>query len=218
MAAASREPFPIPVHLPTTTRRPMKADDTKAAALATRDRIARRHMPDADAMARSMARKLQGLAELDDLKQEARLALLIAAGRIDPGTDPLPYLRRCIAGALHHYVRDRVRLVRVPRRAHETGSHPLGHYSLNSAPDGAQEPQDLLSTPEPEEAAPVDALAAELAAMVERLPAADAAALRLCVMEGQSLREAAAALGVSHHTVRRRNARAVDAIRYALGA
>jgi hypothetical protein len=33
-----------------------------------------------------------------------------------------------------------------------------------------------------------------------------------------AVRTPAAALGISHHTVRRRSARAVDAIRYAIGA
>ena len=196
----------------------MKTSVTQAAALAARDRIARRYMPEADALARSMARRLHCLAELDDLKQEARVALVLAAGRVEPGADPLPYLRRSIAGALRRYIRDRVRLVRVPRHAHEAGGHQLGHSSLNYAPNGGPELLELIASPEPEEATPRDALAAELAAMVETLPAADAAALRLCVMQGLSLRDAAAALGVSHHTARRRSARAVDAIRYALGA
>ena len=77
---------------------------------------------------------------------------------------------------------------------------------------------DLLAAPEPEEEAPRDALAAEVAQMADRLPAADAAALRLLVMEGRSIREAAAVLGTSPMTASRRRDRAVDAIRYALGA
>ena len=77
---------------------------------------------------------------------------------------------------------------------------------------------DLLEAPEPEELTASDALAAEVARMAERLPAADAAALRLLVMEGRSIREAAAILGTSPMTASRRRDRAVDAIRYALGA
>jgi RNA polymerase sigma-B factor len=197
----------------------MKTDATQAAALATRDRIARRYMPEADALARSMARRLRGLAELDDLKQEARVALVIAAARVTPGADPLPYLRRSIAGALRHYIRDRVRLVRVPRHAHEAGGYPFGHASLDAPMhEGGPAFLDLLEAPEPEEPTAPDALAAEVAQMAERLPAADAAALRLLVMEGRSIREAAAALGVAPMTASRRRDRAVDAIRYALGA
>jgi len=192
---------------------------TPAAALAARDRIARRFMPEADALAGAMARRLRGLADLDDLKQEARIALLIAAARVTPGIDPLPYLRRSIAGALRRYVRDRVRLVRVPRRAHEAGGYPLGHASLD-APlgDSTLTLLDVLAAPEPEPETPRSTLAAELARMVETLPAADAAALRLLVLEGRSLREAAAILGTSHMTASRRRNRAVDAIRYAMGA
>lgn len=192
---------------------------TQAAAFATRDRLARRYLPEADALAGAMARRLRGLAELDDLRQEARIALLIAAARVTPGLDPLPYLSRSVAGALRRYVRDRVRLVRVPRRAHEAGGYPLGHASLDAPmTEGGPAFIDLLEAPEPEDDTPRDALAAEVAQMAERLPAADAAALRLLVMEGRSIREAAAILGTSPMTASRRRDRAVDAIRYALGA
>ena len=201
----------------------MKTTTTQAAALPARDRIARdriarRYLSEADNLARAAARRLRGLAELDDLQQEARLALVQAAARIEPGTDPLPYLRRCCAGALRRYVRNRVRLVRVPRKAHEAGGHPLGHCSLNYAPQGGPELLDLIASPEPEEATPRDALGRELVRLVEQLPAGDAAALRLTVLEGRSLRDAAAALEVGHTTIKRRRARAVDAIRYAMGA
>jgi RNA polymerase sigma-B factor len=192
---------------------------TQAAALATRDRIARRYLPEADALAGAMARRLRGLAELDDLQQEARIALLQAAGRVTPGTDAVRYLRCSIAGALRRYVRDRLRLVRVSRRAHEAGGYPLGHASLDAPmTEGGPAFLDLLEAPEQEDDTPRDALAAEVAQMAERLPAADAAALRLLVMEGRSIREAAAILGTSPMTASRRRDRAVDAIRYALGA
>ncbi len=192
---------------------------TTAAALATRDRLARRYLPEADALARAMARRLRGLAELDDLQQEARIALVQAAARVTPGTDPRHYFRCSIAGALRRYVRDRLRLVRVSRRAHEAGGYPLGHASLD-APlgDSTLTLLDVVAAPEPEPETPRSTLAAELARMVETLPAADAAALRLLVMEGRSIREAAAILGTSPMTASRRRDRAVDAIRYALGA
>lgn len=192
---------------------------TTAAALAERDRRARRYMPEADALARAMARRLRGLAELDDLQQEARLALVQAAARAIPGTDPRHYFRRSIAGALRRYVRDRLRLVRVSRRAHEAGGYPLAHASLDAPMhEGGPAFVDLLAASEPEEPTASDALAAEVARMAEKLPAADAAALRLLVMEGRSIREAAAILGTSPMTASRRRDRAVDAIRYAMGA
>ncbi|MEB3270559.1 MAG: sigma-70 family RNA polymerase sigma factor [Synechococcus sp.] len=197
--------------MPTTT--------TPAAALAARDRIARRYLREADELARSMARRLRGLADPDDLQQEARLALVQAAARVQPGTDPLPYLRRTIAGTLRRYVRDRVRLVRVPRRAHEAGGVPLSHASLDAPVcPGGPCPLDTLATPEPERTTPRDRLAREVLRLVEQLPAGDAAALRLTVLEGLSLREDAAVLEVGHVTIKRRRVRAVDSIRYAMGA
>jgi RNA polymerase sigma factor (sigma-70 family) len=198
----------------------MKTTTTQAAALAARDRIARHYMPEADRLARSMARRLQGLADVDDLKQEARLSLVQAAARIEPGTDPLPYLRRTIAGALRRYVRDRVRLVRVSRRAHEQGGWPLGHASLDiPAREGGPSFLDLLEAPEQEQEAPAsDALERELLQKLDQLPAGEAAALRLTVLEGLSLREAGAALGVPRATLHARRARAVAALRSAVEA
>ena len=191
---------------------------TQAAAMATRDRLARRYMPEADALARSMARRLRGLAELDDLQQEARVALLQAAARVQSGADPLPFIRCTVANALRRYVRDRVRLVRVSRRAHEAGGHPLGHTSLDAPViEGGATFLDLLESPQSEENHR-DALAAEVERIAETLPAADAAALRLLVMEGRSVRQAAAALGVSTMTASRRRDRAINAIREALKA
>jgi len=198
---------------------PMK--QAESSALAAQRRIALLYLSEADQIAASTARKLQGLSgcERDDLQQEARLALFQAAARVKIGTDPLPFLRRSVAGALKHYLRDRVRMVRIPRRAHEAGWHSFGHVSLDaSVGDAGNALLDLLPAPEPEPEAPRSALAAELARMVETLPAADAAALRLTVMQGQTLRDAAASLGLSPMAVSRRRDRAVDAIRYALGA
>jgi len=40
--------------------------------MATRDRLVRRYLPEADALARSTARRLRGLAKLEDLQQETQ--------------------------------------------------------------------------------------------------------------------------------------------------
>jgi hypothetical protein len=45
-----------------------------------------------------------------------------------------PYLRRCISGALQHHLRDRVRLVRIPRRLHEQGQCPWVTSALMATP------------------------------------------------------------------------------------
>ena len=77
------------------------------------------HLPLADAIASATARRLFPLVERDDLLQVAREALVRSAPRCRDGEPAEPYLRRCIQGALHHHLRDRVRLVRISRREHE---------------------------------------------------------------------------------------------------
>jgi hypothetical protein len=62
--------------------------------------------------------------------------------RCKAGEPAEPYLRRCISGALQHHLRDRVRLVRIPRRLHEQGQCPLGHISLDG--HAAGEPGPLM--------------------------------------------------------------------------
>jgi RNA polymerase sigma factor (sigma-70 family) len=53
--------------------------------------------------------------------------------------------------------------------------------------------------------------------LVEQLPAAQAAALRLTVLEGLSLRAAGTRLGISAMTVQRAQQRAIAALRRAAG-
>jgi hypothetical protein len=65
----------------------------------------------------------------------AREALVRSAPRCRAGERPAPYQRRCITGALHHHLRDRVRQVRSPHRLHEQGCCPLGHFSLDASGD-----------------------------------------------------------------------------------
>jgi len=75
-------------------------------------------------IASATARRLFRLVEREDLIQVAREALVRSAPRCRAGEPAAPYLRRCITGALQHHIRDRVRLVRVPRRLHEQGQCP----------------------------------------------------------------------------------------------
>ena len=65
----------------------------------------------------------------------AREALVRSAPRCRAGEPPAPYQRRCITGALHHHLRDRVRQVRSPHRLHEQRCCPLGHFSLDASGD-----------------------------------------------------------------------------------
>ena len=144
------------------------------------------HLPLADALASAAARRLFPLVEREDLIQVAREALVRSAPRCRAGEPAGPYLRRCITGALQHHLRDRVRLVRISRREHEKGTWPLGHSSLD---------------------APVAGEHSLLEQLVEQLPAAQATALRLTVLEGLSLRAAAAQLQISPMAVSHREVR-----------
>lgn len=156
------------------------------SALRARDALVLEHLPLADAIASPPARHLFPLVEREDLIQVAREALVRSAPRCRAGEPAGPYLRRCIAGALQHHLRDRVRLVRISRREHEKGTWPLGHSSLDAPAAGE------LSL---------------LEQLVEQLPAAQATALRLNVLEGLSLRAAAAQLQISPMAVSHREVR-----------
>jgi RNA polymerase sigma-B factor len=182
------------------------ASSLSRSALRARDSLVLEHLPLADVM----ARHLFPLVERDDLLQVARETLVRSVPRCRTGEPAEPYLRRCIQGALHHHLRDRVRLVRISRREHERGTCPLGHRSLDLCPAGESEESLLdqlvaLAPPSLEQ----DALVLEQ--LVEQLPAGQAAALRLTVLEGLSLRAAGTQLGISHMTVQRAQQRAIAA-------
>jgi RNA polymerase sigma factor (sigma-70 family) len=163
-----------------------------------------------------MARRLFPLVEREDLIQVAREALIRSAPLCRAGEPAAPYLRRCISGALQHHLRDRVRLVRVPRRLHEQGQCPLGHISLDASLDGEQCRLDQLAAPEAEPAISEAIHGLALEQLVEQLPAAQATALRLTVLEGLSLRAAAERLEISCMSVQRAQKKALAALRQQL--
>ncbi len=121
------------------------------------------------------------------------------------------FLKLRIQGALQHYLRDNGRLVRVSRREHEKGIHPWGHQSL-AAPGlrvdevftpgvaiahGADERPFLDNPASPGREEPeTEVLDGSAEALLERLPANEAAILRLRVLEGQWLRSVARELGM----------------------
>ncbi len=144
------------------------------SALRARDALVLEHLPLADAIASVMARRLFPLVEREDLIQVAREALVRSAPRCRAGEPPAPYLRRCISGALQHHLRDRVRLVRVPRRLHEQGKCPLGHGSLDASFDGEPCLLDQLAAPEAEPAHSEAMNGLALEQLVDQLPAAQA--------------------------------------------
>ena len=146
----------------------------------------------------------------------AREALVRSAAHCRAGEPAGPYLRRCITGALQHHLRDRVRLVRISRREHEKGTCPLGHASLDAPAAGEHSLLDQLASPEPEWAGGSAADGLALERLVEQLPAAQATALRLTVLEGLSLRAAAERLEISAMSVMRAQKKAIAALRQQL--
>ncbi len=85
------------------------------------------------------------------------------------------------------------------------GQIPLSHSSLDGGADGEGCLLDQLASP-PSELPEVGAAEA-LEPLVEQLPAAQATALRLTVLEGMSLRAAASQLGISAMAVSHREVR-----------
>src|SRR6478609_5279999 len=84
---------------------------------AKREELATRYLP----LARHLARRYRGRAELDDLEQVASLALLKAIDRFDPtrGLEFSTFAFPTILGELKRYFRDLGWMVRVPRELQE---------------------------------------------------------------------------------------------------
>ena len=162
------------------------------------DALFHQFLPLADSIARGLAASSRVL-ELEDARQVAQMQLWLSCRQItDPASAP-GYLRRCIKGALLHHLRDHGRLVRVPRRQHEKGGHPWSHQSLHAPLPSGDLWIDQLESPEQEQ--PRKAPSVE--ALLDRLPAAQAAVIRLSVLEGQSLRQIGQQLGMSAMSVQR---------------
>ena len=90
---------------------------------------------DNDALACSLAWKFCWSGEdLEDLRQVAREALVVAAHRFDPnqGVRFGTYASRFIWGRLMHHIRDEIRLIRHPRPAHRGGRQYLRMVSLEA--------------------------------------------------------------------------------------
>ena len=190
-----------------------------------RDAIALSHLHLADSIAAAFARRFSPLIERDDLTQIAREALLHAAARCQTSRNPAPYLRRCIQGALLHHLRDGVRLVRISRRAHEQGRWPLSHLSLHHPDRDGHCPLDLLPAPlsnpaarTPQSGEPHSSSSTAIEPLLDCLPAAQAAAIRLTLLDGLSLQAAAQRLGCSRSSMHRHRHRALQSLRQQLTA
>lgn len=181
-----------------------------ARSLSPRDAVIERFLPLADGLARRFHARFRDLLEADDLIQVARLALVQASGRLRQETSAPAYLKCCIVGALHHHLRDRALLVRLPARARDAA--PWRHLSLdeplvNSDGDTSDGTCRLhaLAAPAPPSPDPFDAAAScRVEALLAGLQPDQAEAIQLTVLDGLSLRDAAQQLGISPMTVSRR--------------
>ncbi len=93
--------------------------------------------------------------------------------------------------------------MRVSHREHEKCQCPLGYVSLDATAAGEPYLLDQLASPEPEPASSWAEPQRALERLVEQLPAAQARALRLTLLEGLSLRAAAERLQISAMSVQR---------------
>jgi len=202
----------------SSPRRQQRSPRLSRSVLRARNALVLEHLPLADAIASVTARRLFPLVEREDLIQVAREALVRSAPRCRAGEPAGPYLRRCITGALQHHLRDRVRLVRISRREHEKGTWPLGHTSLDAPAAGESSLLEQLAAPVAERTLEASLTGPALEQLVEQLPAAQATALRLTVLEGLSLRAAAAQLQISPMGVQRAQKKALAALRQQLEA
>ena len=109
-----------------------------------------------------------------------------------------------------------MRQVRISRREHEKGTWRLGHSSLDAPAAGESSLLEQLVAPVAEPMLEASLTGPALEQLVEQLPAAQATALRLTVLEGHSLRAAAAQLQISPVAVQRAQKKALATLRLQL--
>lgn len=157
----------------------------RPASHSRRDAVVQQFLSVADALTRRFQQRFSGLIELNDARQVARYELIRAAACLKPGCcTSAAYLKRRIHGALQHYLRAHGRLVRVSRREHEKGIHPWSHKSLDGLGADERPFLDKLAAPESEEPAS-EGLGVSAEVLLQRLPAHEAAILRLRVLESR---------------------------------
>ncbi|PZV04585.1 MAG: sigma-70 family RNA polymerase sigma factor [Cyanobium sp.] len=186
-------------------------DQVMAHTQSQADALFQQFLPLADSIARGIAAGSR-VIELEDARQVARMQLWLSCRQVSEPASAAGYLRRCIKGALLHHLRDHGRLVRVPRRQHEKGIHPWAHQSLHAPMPSGDHWIDQLEAPEQ----PGQPCGEGIEALLDRLPAGQAAIIRLSVLEGQSLRQIGAKLGISAMSVQRRRQKGLAALRAVL--
>ena len=195
-----------------------------------------RHLNLVDPIAGHYA-KCSGL-DRDDLKQVGRLGLLRAAEGYEQGQDkPFEvYARPHIKGAILHYLRDSVGLIRLPRRLQEQAQSSIKTSSSESAKSQGMTAEIALNVQvyrrrqswEPLDESRVAANQPEWQPLlmqerarrvwdaINGLPTTEKRALIEVVIEGASLRGAGKKQGVSAMTMQRRLKRALAQLRQEL--
>lgn len=176
----------------------------------------------------------------DDLIQVGRLGLIRAAQRFEPGMGVAfsAFAKPHIRGAILHYLRDSIGLVRLPRRLQETAQNLIKQERDN--PDGAARKAAAVNRlaldtyrsqttwASIDDLLPVQAWNAEtddewesllrrerhevLSRCWKQLRPLEQKCLQSVVIEGQSLRCAALELGISAMTVQRRVKQGLSAL------
>jgi RNA polymerase sigma-B factor len=148
------------------------------------------------------------------------MALWIACKRIEDPVSAPAYLSRCIRGALLHHARDLGRTIRVSRREQEKPgtSYPWVLTSLDQLLPGGESTLLDLVVDQASETSHNSHAPAELVALLDQLPARQAAVLRLRHLKGLGCREASLQLGTSRSSVSRDEQQALAKLRQVLGA
>lgn len=188
----------------------METQDKEAAA--RRNALVQDFIGMADSLGRRFHRRFPDLIDRDDAIQTARLALVNGANHVEDKQTAAAYLKLTVEGGLKRYLRDHARLVRVPRREHEKGTHAFRHSSLDAVNEEGRAWLDTLPAPEGESNA-AEALPKPAGELLATLPENEAAVLQRRVIEGETMRQVAAALGISHETVARREKKALAKLR-----
>ncbi|WP_094510538.1 hypothetical protein [Synechococcus sp. MW101C3] len=114
-------------------------------------------------------RRYANLVEADEARGVAQLELLRACGRIKDHSTAAAYLKRCIKGALAHWLRDRALMVRLPKNAR--GEAPWTHQSLDQVrPERGGSWLGGLAAPDSRSPETEKARDVGLEAMVDQLP------------------------------------------------
>lgn len=168
----------------------------------------------------------------DDLIQVGRLGLIQASARFraSDGDTFIGFARSHIRGAILHYLRDRIGLVRLPRRIEEKGLKLSREANVSSAEDTyilrlygnktswVSLDDDLMSSSDTllENVERLENVQLIRAALMG-LPEKERVAIQQVVIEGRSLRKTGDTLGVSGMTIQRRVKRGLKQLADAMG-